>query len=185
MPESIKSGARTIRQAALIVVPVISLFIILFADLEPGKPQVTYTFAIAYSASIGGISTLVGTPPNLSFARIVNIIFPEMTEISFADWFIFAVPVTILLFGAAWLLLYLMYRPKKSWKGLQMDDFRSEYNSLGHCAFVWRRFCPGAGFCGIGPLGLVWRTTFGAGKCRSHCAHACQCFHNVAAHRTK
>jgi len=87
--------------------------------------------AIAYSASIGGITTLVGTPPNLSFARIVNIIFPEMAEISFADWFIFAVPVTILLFGAAWLLLFLMYRPKKSWEGLQLNDFKTEYKALG------------------------------------------------------
>ena len=33
--------------------------------------------------------TLVGTPPNLSFARIISIIFPEIPEISFADWFIF------------------------------------------------------------------------------------------------
>ena len=63
-----------------------------------GKYALVCCLAIAYSASIGGISTLVGTPPNLSFAQIVNIIFPEMTEISFADWFIFAIPVTVLLF---------------------------------------------------------------------------------------
>ncbi len=41
--------------------------------------------AIAYSASIGGIATLVGTPPNLSFARIFDIYFPDATDISFAS----------------------------------------------------------------------------------------------------
>ncbi|MBI9038929.1 MAG: anion permease [Bacteroidales bacterium] len=41
---------------------------------------------VAYSASIGGIATLVGTPPNLSFTRIFQIMFPAAPEISFAHW---------------------------------------------------------------------------------------------------
>ncbi|MCB9049294.1 MAG: anion permease [Lewinellaceae bacterium] len=40
---------------------------------------------IAYGCSLGGIATLVGTPPDLSFARIFNIYFPEAPEISFAS----------------------------------------------------------------------------------------------------
>ncbi len=96
-----------------------------------GKYSIGLLLGIAYSASIGGIATLVGTPPNLSFARIVNIIFPEMQEISFADWFIFAMPVTVLLFFCAWLLLYLMYKPRESWKNLRLTDFRNEYKQLG------------------------------------------------------
>ena len=98
---------------------------------KTGKYNIGLLLGIAYSASIGGISTLVGTPPNLSFARIVSIIFPEMKEISFADWFIYAMPVTILLFLAAWLLLYFMYRPKESWENIQIDDFKKEYRALG------------------------------------------------------
>lgn len=86
---------------------------------------------IAYSASVGGIATLVGTPPNLSFVRIVSIIFPGMPEISFADWFIFAFPVTILLFVSSWFILYLMYKPRTGWKELQLNDFRMEYKNLG------------------------------------------------------
>lgn len=114
----------------------IALSIILKLEENMGRKKIRkyatgLLLGIAYSASIGGISTLVGTPPNLSFARIVNIIFPEMPEISFADWFIFAMPVTILLFMAAWLLLFLMYRPKNSWENLKMNEFRDEYKSLG------------------------------------------------------
>lgn len=99
--------------------------------VQLGKYSVGLLLAIAYSASIGGIATLVGTPPNLSFARIVSIIFPEMSEISFADWFIYAVPVTILLFAAAWFLLFTLYKPKQKWKNVQLNDFRIEYNKLG------------------------------------------------------
>jgi len=120
---------------AMMMVP-IALSIIMkleeaLGEEKTGKYNVGLLLGIAYSASIGGISTLVGTPPNLSFARIVSIIFPEMKEISFADWFIYAMPVTILLFLAAWLLLYFMYRPKESWKNLQIDDFKREYLMLG------------------------------------------------------
>ena len=96
-----------------------------------GKYSVGLLLGIAYSASVGGIATLVGTPPNLSFARIVSIIFPEMTEISFADWFIYAIPVTILLFIFTWMLLYLIYKPKESWKNVQLNDFKEEYIALG------------------------------------------------------
>jgi sodium-dependent dicarboxylate transporter 2/3/5 len=120
---------------AMMMVP-IALSIILKLEESLGKKKMgTYSIGlllgIAYSASIGGIATLVGTPPNLSFARIVSIIFPKMPEISFADWFIYAIPVTILLFIAAWLLLYFMYKPKHSWDNIQINDFKKEYAALG------------------------------------------------------
>jgi sodium-dependent dicarboxylate transporter 2/3/5 len=54
-----------------------------------------------------------------------------MAEISFADWFIFALPITILLFFAAWLILYLMYKPKNSWDEVSIHDFKNEYKLLG------------------------------------------------------
>ncbi len=120
---------------AMMMVPIaLSIIMKLEESLGEEKTQkynIGLLLGIAYSASIGGISTLVGTPPNLSFARIVSIIFPQMKEISFADWFVFAMPVTILLFIIAWLLLYFMYRPKESWKNIQIDDFRNEYKALG------------------------------------------------------
>jgi len=125
---------------AMMMVP-IALSIILkleesLGQMKMGKYSIGLLLGIAYSASVGGIATLVGTPPNLSFARIVSIIFPEMTEISFADWFIYAIPVTILLFIVTWLLLYLMYKPKESWKNVThyykqfITDFNPKIPSL-------------------------------------------------------
>nr|WP_319569612.1 DASS family sodium-coupled anion symporter [uncultured Draconibacterium sp.] len=120
---------------AMMMVP-IALSIIMkleesLGEKKMGKYAIGLLLGIAYSASIGGVATLVGTPPNLSFARIVSIIFPQMPEISFADWFIFALPVTVLLFIMAWLLLYIMYKPQKSWKKIHINQFREEYNALG------------------------------------------------------
>ncbi len=120
---------------AMMMVP-IALSIILkleesLGEVKMGKYSIGLLLGIAYSASIGGIATLVGTPPNLSFARIISIVFPEMPDISFANWFIFALPATILLFIAAWLLLYFMYKPKSSWENIQLSDFRKEYDALG------------------------------------------------------
>ena len=120
---------------AMMMVP-IALSIILkleesLGKLEMRKYSVGLLLGIAYSASIGGIATLVGTPPNLSFARIISIIFPGMEEISFADWFLFAIPVTVLLFIAAWVLLYMMYKPKREWQNVQLHQFKDEYARLG------------------------------------------------------
>ena len=55
---------------------------------------------IAYSASIGGISTLIGTPPNLILAGVV-----EETvgyEITFSTWFKFGFPISFILLFLCW-----------------------------------------------------------------------------------
>ncbi len=46
---------------------------------------------IAYSASIGGVATLIGTPPNLVLAGVVQESFGY--EITFAQWFKFGFPI--------------------------------------------------------------------------------------------
>ncbi len=56
--------------------------------------------AIAYSASIGGIATLIGTPPNLVFAGIVEEIYG--IEISFTEWIIIGFPISIVLLIICW-----------------------------------------------------------------------------------
>ncbi len=121
---------------AMMMIPIV-LSIILKLEETIGVTRVRrYTIGlllgIAYSASIGGIATLVGTPPNLSFARIIGIIFPNVPEITFADWLLFALPVTVIMFLAAWVLLYIMYKPRGKWEKLSREDFRSEYNNLGN-----------------------------------------------------
>ncbi|MEL7122250.1 MAG: DASS family sodium-coupled anion symporter [Bacteroidota bacterium] len=56
--------------------------------------------AIAYSASIGGISTLIGTPPNLVLAGIVQDIYG--IEITFSQWIVLGLPLSIVLLFICW-----------------------------------------------------------------------------------
>ncbi len=65
--------------------------------------------SIAYAASIGGVATLIGTPPNLSFARIFKIYFPDGPEISFAQWLLFALPLSIILLIVTYVYLYMIF----------------------------------------------------------------------------
>jgi sodium-dependent dicarboxylate transporter 2/3/5 len=60
---------------------------------------------IAYSASIGGLATIIGTPPNGVFVTQLAQLFPEAPAISFAGWMAFALPLSIVFLFASWLLL--------------------------------------------------------------------------------
>lgn len=103
---------------------------------ELQKYSVGLLLGIAYSASIGGIATLVGTPPNLSFVRIFQIMFPGAPEISFSTWFLFALPISFVIFVIVWVYLYLVFRPKTSWKDKMRNiDFKVEYKKLGRASY--------------------------------------------------
>jgi len=85
---------------------------------------------VAYSASVGGIATLVGTPPNLSFARIFQIMFPEAPDISFATWFMFAFPVSAIFFIFLFIYLYLLFKPKNTnWDNIDRKAFKKQSQS--------------------------------------------------------
>jgi solute carrier family 13 (sodium-dependent dicarboxylate transporter), member 2/3/5 len=58
--------------------------------------------SIAYSASIGGLGTLVGTPTNLYLAGFAG---REGIPISFAGWMLFSIPLATLYLVSAWWLL--------------------------------------------------------------------------------
>ncbi|MFT7641465.1 MAG: sodium-dependent dicarboxylate transporter 2/3/5 [Pirellulaceae bacterium] len=59
--------------------------------------------SIAYSASIGGMATLIGTPPNLVLASVVSKQYG--VEISFLQWFAFGFPISITLLAVCWYYL--------------------------------------------------------------------------------
>ncbi|MFT5171510.1 MAG: sodium-dependent dicarboxylate transporter 2/3/5 [Candidatus Marinamargulisbacteria bacterium] len=71
--------------------------------------SVALCLGIAYSASIGGVATLVGTPPNLSFSRIFSLSFPGHPDITFGNWFAFALPLSVIFFMITWAYLALRY----------------------------------------------------------------------------
>jgi sodium-dependent dicarboxylate transporter 2/3/5 len=60
---------------------------------------------LAYSASIGGLATIIGTPPNGVLLTQFSQLFPEAPDITFAGWMIFALPLSVVFMLSAWFLL--------------------------------------------------------------------------------
>lgn len=58
---------------------------------------------VAYAATIGGMGSLIGTPPNALFAAYVGQTYGR--DIGFAQWAAVGLPVAGLLLGAAWIVL--------------------------------------------------------------------------------
>jgi len=85
---------------------------------------------IAYAASIGGMATLVGTPPNLVFTGLVKKMFG--VEISFIQWFSFGFPIAALLLYMCWKYLtgYVLKFSIKEFPGGK-EEVESQYKALG------------------------------------------------------
>src|SRR5690606_12871113 len=50
--------------------------------------------SIAYSASIGGVATIIGTPTNIVLVGVINETY--QTEIGFAQWMVIGLPVSLI-----------------------------------------------------------------------------------------
>jgi sodium-dependent dicarboxylate transporter 2/3/5 len=85
---------------------------------------------IAYSASIGGMATLIGTPPNLVLAGIVQELYG--VEITFQQWIIFGLPVSVLILFICWkyLTTYTRHFEQQSFPGGRAE-IRRQLDQLG------------------------------------------------------
>lgn len=125
---------------AMMMVPILLAVILKLEESAERKVMARYSkgllLGVAYAASIGGIATLVGTPPNLSFVRIFQIMFPEAPHVSFTQWFLFALPLALCLFLASWLVLMARFRPgSKEWGSLERGFFHKQYSELGKMGY--------------------------------------------------
>ncbi len=97
---------------------------------------------IAWAASIGGVGTIIGTPPNGIALGVLNTAFaqdPSYHRITFLDWMSFGVPFVLLMLPAAWLLLLWLFRPDVRVDKKVRDDVLAEYRSLGPLSRAQRR----------------------------------------------
>ncbi|MFC1574793.1 SLC13 family permease, partial [Gemmatimonadota bacterium] len=103
--------------------------------------QKTHTFSvglmlgIAYACSVGGMITLVGTPPNLSFVRIFAILFPDAPSIAFGQWIIMCLPIGVVMLTIAWLLLTRVFYRAPSDLRVDREVVREERAALGPVSF--------------------------------------------------
>lgn len=79
----------------------------ILSQMDREKEHNTYVFVllgIAYSASIGGMGTLVGSPPNAIVASNLHL--------TFSDWLWYGLPIMIILMPLMIGTLYIVFRPK-------------------------------------------------------------------------
>lgn len=72
---------------------------------------VALMLGIAYSASIGGVGTLIGTPPNALLASFLQTTYD--IQVDFFTWMKFGIPVVIVMLPVAWIMLTKMIFPTR------------------------------------------------------------------------
>jgi sodium-dependent dicarboxylate transporter 2/3/5 len=105
--------------AALMMLPIATSVLFLMEDefLKQGleadfkKFSISVLLGVAYSASIGGMTTIIGTPTNSVLITFYKQFYH--TDISFAGWFIIGFPIAVVLQIAAYLIIVrLLFRVK-------------------------------------------------------------------------
>ncbi len=86
---------------------------------------------VAYAASIGGMATLIGTPPNTIFAGAVRQLLHR--DFGFGTWMRTGVPLMLVMLPACWLLLTRLFRTRGEIAGLAAR-VREEHAALGPLA---------------------------------------------------
>ncbi|KAK3581968.1 hypothetical protein CHS0354_023440 [Potamilus streckersoni] len=119
------------------------------ADKERDFHELAKVFAlsISYAANAGGIATLTGTPPNIILKGHIDKLYSRYgldPGLTFANWLIFGLPTSFVVFLMTWLWLQLWYLRKRclccikdnrSWDAVK-KHLRIEYTSLGSMTFA-------------------------------------------------
>jgi sodium-dependent dicarboxylate transporter 2/3/5 len=89
---------------AMLMVPIAAAVIALIDDeKQRARFGACLMLAVAYSASLGGMATLVGTPPNAVFASLSKSIVN--TDVTFSQWMLVGMPVSAVSLFVAWAYL--------------------------------------------------------------------------------
>lgn len=97
---------------------------------EPYEFGIALMLGVAYASSIGGVATLIGTPPNAVLAGAASELLAR--EIGFLQWMAVGLPVAAVMLPAAWLLLTRILFPTGNLVGNATAIIDGERAALGH-----------------------------------------------------
>lgn len=103
--------------------------------------RTTMLLSVAYAANIGGTGSLIGTGPNLVLKGLMDEMFPGSSELTFATWMLYNVPVMLLCVLIGW--VYLQFTARKAMRSpsgeASAEKVREEmlrrYRDLGPMSF--------------------------------------------------
>ena len=94
--------------------------------------------SIAYASNFGGISTIIGTPPNVAFVGYFEKTYK--TNIEFLDWMLLCTPISLLLMFTLYIILTRVLFPNHIRSNdLAKNFIYEEYNSLGPLSIAEKR----------------------------------------------
>jgi solute carrier family 13 (sodium-dependent dicarboxylate transporter), member 2/3/5 len=100
--------------------------------------QVALLLGVAFAASIGGMATLIGTPPNLILAGAARELIG--VSIDFFTFLKFGLPISIILLPICWaLLVFVFHRDRLSLGADGVSSLRAQRDALGAMTVGERR----------------------------------------------
>jgi len=111
-------------------------------DATPNAHQHAFPVAlllgIAYAANIGGLGTLIGTPPNALLAGFLDASYG--IRIGFAEWMLLGVPIVLLTLPITWWLLTRLLHPVGTAPiaggGTILDDLRARSGRMSRAEWI-------------------------------------------------
>ena len=121
---------------ALMLLPIATSVVAVVQQNLPDEPDVPKNFpralllGLAYGATLGGVATLIGTPPNALMAGFMADTYG--VEVGFAEWMLVGVPVTCILLPICWwLLTHRLYPVRFTTGGATHEHLLAERRALG------------------------------------------------------
>ncbi|MDG2220721.1 MAG: SLC13 family permease [Rubripirellula sp.] len=91
--------------------------------------ELCFLLGIAYAANIGGLGTIVGTPPN---ALLAGFLQERGISLGFGRWMLFAIPLVILFLGLCWLMLNrFALKTVSQGRAVSLATLDKQYRQLG------------------------------------------------------
>lgn len=116
---------------AAMMYPIVLAITPLFGDDRDGRnTRTALLLGLAYAASIGGMGTLLGTPPNLILAGAAREL--AGTEVTFVSFLAFGLPMVAILLPVCWALLVFVLFPSRATLGTDAGTvLRERRSALG------------------------------------------------------
>ena len=127
----------------MMMFPIAASVILVMRENDNGKGHiknfaVTLMLAIAYASNIGGISTIIGTPPNVAFVAFIQKKYNY--TIQFLDWMMVCFPMAIVLLVVLyWVMVKWMYPNKIASSNATHEMINTEVKGLGKIGTAERR----------------------------------------------
>jgi sodium-dependent dicarboxylate transporter 2/3/5 len=106
-----------------------------YIDKHEEKFAAALLLGLAFSATIGGMATPLGTPPNMYFFKAYKEAFAGNTDLNFLKWSFIGYPISLTFLLVAFFILNFYFIRKKIKLTIEKSFFKQSYQALGK--FSW------------------------------------------------